>query len=169
MRIPPFYHEPSWQRFFAGIILGMLVGWLFFLYQFGNVHEKLVLKINDQQKEIDSQAKTIDILRKDQDERNEENQKKLTVQDIKLHFVNEDDIKLSELTLHELRSAVESELDIVRNKNIETVHNSREFLEKTVENKIYTIKGTDKRYQLKIEYLVLYTTVDIYLRIEPGE
>lgn len=169
MRIPPFYREKSWQRFFAGILLGMLIGWLFFLYQFGLVHEKLVLKINDQQKEIESQANTIEILRKDQDEQNEENQRKLTVQDIKLHFVNENDIKLSELTLHELRSAVESELDLIRNKNIETVYNSLDFLERTVENKIFTIKGNDKRYQLKIERLILYTTVDFYLRIESAE
>ncbi|PYZ93745.1 hypothetical protein CR194_11365 [Salipaludibacillus keqinensis] len=167
MRIPPLYRDKSWQRFFAGFFIGLLFGWMFFLYHFGTVHEKLVLEIGDQQTEIEKHVKMIEILREDQDEQNEENQKLLTVQDIRIYFMNEDDVRLSELTLHELRGAVESELGEVRNKNIETVANSRNFILKTVQNKIFIVN--DKRYQLKVEQLFLSTTLEMHVMIVPAE
>ena len=145
----------------------MIFGWLFFLYQFGLVHEKLILEINKQKTTIEQQENTIEVLRKDQDEINKESQKSLTVQDIHIRFVNEKDVKLSEMTLHELKGAVESELDIVRNKDIETVANSKDFLLKTVENKIFGVG--DKRYQLKVEQVFLFTTLEMNLRIEGAE
>ncbi|WP_280769906.1 sporulation membrane protein YtrI [Salipaludibacillus daqingensis] len=167
MRIPPLYREKSWQRFFAGFFIGLLFGWLFFLYHFGTVHEKLVIEISDQQTEIEKHEKTIEILREDQDDQNEENQKMLTVQDIRIHFINEDDVKLSELTFHELRSAVESELEEVRNKDIETVAKSSDFIFKTVENKIFIIN--DKRYQLEVKQLSLFTTLEMHVIITSAE
>ncbi|WP_416151485.1 sporulation membrane protein YtrI [Salipaludibacillus sp. HK11] len=167
MRIPTLYRDKSWQRFFAGFFIGLLFGWMFFLYHFGTVHEKLVLKIGDQQTEIEKHENTIEILREDQDEQNEENQKMLTVQDIRIDFINEGDIKLSELTLHDLRAAVESELEEVRNKDIETVANSSNFIYKTVENKVFIIN--DKRYQLKVEQLFLFTTLKMDVMIVPAE
>ncbi|MBB5172732.1 sporulation membrane protein YtrI [Texcoconibacillus texcoconensis] len=164
MRIPPFYNDSTWQRFFAGIVVGMIIGWLFFLYNFGNVHEKLVLEINKQKSTIENQEETIDILQRDQEEINEEAKKNLTVQDIKITVVNEEDIKLSELTLHELKANVEHELEIVRNKNIETVANTKELLLKAVENKTFVVN--ENRYKLNIEQLFLFTTLEIFVRIE---
>ena len=167
MRIPPLYNDKSWQRFFAGVIIGMIFGWLFFLYHFGLVHEKLILEINKQKTTIEQQENTIEVLRKDQDEINKESQKSLTVQDIHIRFVNEKDVKLSEMTLNELKGAVESELDIVRNRDIESVANSKDFLLKTVENKIFGVG--DKRYQLKVEQVFLFTTLEMNLRIVGAE
>ncbi|SER89413.1 sporulation membrane protein YtrI [Salipaludibacillus aurantiacus] len=167
MRIPPYYRDKSWQRFFAGFFIGLLFGWTFFLYHFGGVHEKLVLEIGDQQTQIEKHEKTIAILREDKDERNKENQRLLTVQDIKIEFINEEEVKLSELTLHELRSAVESELEDVRNKDIETVANSHYFLLKTVQNKIFIIN--EKRYQLKVEQLFLLPSLEMRVKIVPAE
>jgi hypothetical protein len=163
MRIPPLYRDKSWQRFFAGFFLGIIIGWVFFLFQFGTVHENLLLEIGNQQAIIDKHEKTIEILREDQDKQNRENQQLLTVQDIRIEFINETEVKLSELTLHELRDSVESELENVRNKNIESVANSREFLLKTVENKIFIIN--DKRFQLKVEQLFLFTTLEMHVMI----
>ncbi|UTR11374.1 hypothetical protein MM300_03320 [Evansella sp. LMS18] len=167
MRVPPLYNDKSWQRFFAGLAIGIIFGWLFFLYHFGLVHEKLVLEINRQKTTIEHQEQTIEVLRKDQDEINEQNQKQLTVQDIHISFVNEKDVKLSELTYHELKGAVEGELEVVRNKDIDTIAGSKDFLLKTVENKIFIIG--EKRYQLKVEQLILYTALEMYLRITPAE
>ncbi|WP_096436091.1 sporulation membrane protein YtrI [Alteribacter populi] len=167
MRIPPFHHDKSWQRFFVGVILGMLIGWLFFLYNFGYVHEKLVMEINKQKSTVENHEKTIDILQKDQDEQNKENQQKLTVQTIKINFTNEKEVNLSELTLFELKEDVESELELVKNKSIETVYSSKELLLKAVRNKIFVIG--DKRYQLEVEQLTLYTTLELELSIHAAE
>ncbi|MDQ0255038.1 tRNA U34 5-carboxymethylaminomethyl modifying enzyme MnmG/GidA [Evansella vedderi] len=167
MRIPPLYNDKSWQRFFAGFILGMLFGWLFFLYHFGLVHEKLVMEINKQKTTIETQENKIESLQKDQAEKNEQIQKSLTVQDITINFVNEKDVKLSELTLHDIRSNITNELEDLRNKNIETVRNSKELLIKAVENKAFLINS--KRFHLKIEQLIIDTSLEINVRIEAAE
>ncbi|ADU31474.1 sporulation membrane protein YtrI [Evansella cellulosilytica] len=164
MRIPPLYHDKSWQRFFAGVILGMIIGWFFFIHNFGSIHENLVLEINKQKTTIENQEDTIENLRKEQDERNNDIKQSLTIQDVSIKFVNEEDIKISELTLHQLRSEVEKELERVRNKDIETVAGSKELLLGMVENKQFVTPS--QSYQLIVEQLVLYTTLEMNLRIE---
>lgn len=163
MRIPPYYKKPGWQRFFSGIIIGMLIGWFFFIYQFGIVQEKLVNQIKKQEITIKEQRDDIEILRSDQDELNKENQKKLTIQEIKVYFKNDKELKLSELSLHELRSKVENELKSVKNKNIETVATTRELLYQMIENTTYVIN--DKRYQVTVKDVWVYTTLEIFVDI----
>jgi hypothetical protein len=163
MRVPPYYKRPGWQRFFAGVIIGMVIGWFFFIYEFGIVQEKLVTEIKKHESTIEDQEKDIEILRSDQDELNKENQKKLTVQEVKVYFKNDKDLKLSELSIHELRSKVENELKPVKNKNIETVANTKELLFQTIENTTYDVN--DKRYQVTVKELYLFTTLEIFVEI----
>ena len=167
MRIPPPYHDKSWQRFLAGFFLGLIFGWVFFLYHFGHVHEKLIMEINKQKITIASLEETIETLKENQDEHSEQLKKHITVQDVLITFFNEKDVKLSELTLHELRSSVENDLDAIRTKNIEEVSNSEELLIKAVENRRYVIG--DKRYRLMVNRLVIYTTLKLNLRIEVAD
>lgn len=164
MRIPPpYYQRAGWQRFFAGMLIGMLIGWFFFIYEFGIVQEKLVTEIKKQESTIKDQKQTIEILRSDHDEINKENLKKLTVQELKVYFKNDKDLKLSELSIHELRSAIENELKGVLSKNIETVANSKDLLFQTVENKIFVINK--KRYQVTVKELYLFTTLELFCTI----
>ncbi len=60
VRIPPFYERTSWRRFFAGVIIGVLIGWFFFIYQYGQVYEGLMMRISKQETVIDNQQKRID-------------------------------------------------------------------------------------------------------------
>ncbi|TMW71711.1 sporulation membrane protein YtrI [Alteribacter natronophilus] len=168
MRIPPLYRDKSWQRFTAGVILGMLIGWLFFLYNFGYVYDKMIIEIGKQRTTIENLENTVEILQKDQDEMNRENQEKLTVQEIRVNFINEREVNLSELTIFELRSAVESELELIKNKGIESVFSSRELLKKAVENKTFRINN-DKKYQLKIEHFMIYTTTEVDISIHAAD
>lgn len=163
MRIPPYYRKPGWQRFFAGIIIGMVIGWFFFIYQFGTVQEKLVTEIKMQETTIKEQKRNIEILRSDKDELNKENQKKLTVQEVKIYFKNDKALKLSELSLHELRSQIEHELTPIMNKPIETVSNASDLLHQTIQNKTYTVN--DKRYHVIIKEVHLYTTLQLFVEI----
>ncbi len=52
MRIPPYYHKPSWQQFFSGLILGGVISWGIFLYIFGVWQEKQANQIQKQKEEI---------------------------------------------------------------------------------------------------------------------
>ncbi|UTW68875.1 hypothetical protein KHA80_16285 [Anaerobacillus sp. HL2] len=58
---------------------------------------------------------------------------------MKVYFKNDKDLKLSELSTHELRSAIENELTTVKNKNIETVANAKNYYFQTIENTIFTV------------------------------
>ncbi|MBU8905167.1 sporulation membrane protein YtrI [Desertibacillus haloalkaliphilus] len=164
MRIPPYYQHPGWQRFLAGVVIGMLIGWLFFLYHFGHVHEKLVIEIRKQQMTIENQKKDIETLRSDQRRLNEENQKKLTIQDIEIEFTNERKLRLNELTLYELRQKAIDELNFLKNKDIETVAETKDLMIRTIENKVFEIE--DSRYQLNVEELYLFTTLEMHMKIE---
>lgn len=167
MRIPPYYKRSGWQRFFAGMIIGMIFGWLFFLYEFGTVQEKLVTEIKKQESTIKDQKQSIEILRSDRDEVNKENLKMLTIQELKVYFKNDKNLKLSELSIHELRSAIENELKGVLSKNIETIANSKDLLFQTLENKTFIIN--DKRYQVTVKELYLFTTLEIFVVIRLAE
>lgn len=167
MRIPPYYRRPGWQRFFAGFFIGVLGGWAFFLFQFGSVHEELVIKINKQRLQIEHQKEQIEVLRSEEKKRNEENEKKLTVQDIKIQFTNEKEMKLNELALYELKQQIEEEVNFLKNNNIESVVEGKELIRKAVENKIY--KVGEKEWRVKIKEMHIYTNLELLVKINAPE
>ena len=52
MRIPPYYRNPLWQRFFAGAVIGGIISWCLFFYMYLDLQEKQVLLIQTQQDTI---------------------------------------------------------------------------------------------------------------------
>ncbi|WP_332689815.1 sporulation membrane protein YtrI [Halalkalibacter lacteus] len=166
MRVPPIYERPTVKRFFAGMILGVLIGWVFFVYQYGQVYEGLVFRISEQEATIYDLRGDIEALLSEQDKLNEENQKKLTVQEIDIQFTNVRKLKLNQLTLLDLKQQALNELQDIKRKDIETVHNMRDLLISTIENKVFLVG--DKRYQLEVEESHLFTTLHIYVKVIPG-
>ena len=164
MRIPSHYKRPGWQRFFAGIFIGILIGWTFFIYQFGHIHDDLIIKLRKQELTITNQNDRIETLLSDQKKLNEENQKNLTVQEIDITFTNARNLKLNELTVYELRQHALNELKFLEGKNISTVAATRELMLKAVENKIFKVGET--RYRLTTKQFVLYTTIELHMKIE---
>ncbi|MFC5712767.1 sporulation membrane protein YtrI [Thalassorhabdus alkalitolerans] len=165
MRIPPYYKHPGWQRLFAGFVIGALFGWGFFLYEFGAIHEKLIIDLKKQQLTIEAQQETIEMLRSEEKKLNEENEKKLTIQEILVYFTNEEKIRLSELTLHELRQQIENELKGIKNSDIESVVTNKELMIKTIENKEFLVG--EHLYHVKVEQIYMYTTLELHLKILP--
>lgn len=163
MRFPPHYRRPNWQRFFAGLAIGILIGWFFFLYQFGSIHQHLTAEIIKKQLMIEEQAETIDILRSNEKKLNEENEQKLTIQQVQVSFLNAKKHYLNELALYELKQQLLKEIKYLEGKNIATIASTKEMLIKTIENKVFTID--ERRFQLKTKQLYLYTTFEIYVEI----
>ncbi|KHF41059.1 sporulation membrane protein YtrI [Halalkalibacter okhensis] len=166
MRVPPFYERPTVKRFFAGIIIGIIIGWFFFIYQYGQVYEGLVFRISEQEAIINELEDDIDLLRSEQSRLNEENQQKLTVQEIDIQFSNDRKLRLNQLTLLDLKQQALNELQYIKRKDIETVSNMHELLVSNLENKVF--RAGDKRYQLEVEHVFLYTTVRVIVRIVPS-
>lgn len=166
MRIPPYFHRSTVQRFFAGIVLGIFIGWFFFIYQYGQVYEGLVFRISEQEAMITELEKDIKILVSEQTKLNEENQKKLTLQEIDVKFNNDRKLKLNQLTLLDLKQQVLNELQDIKRKDLETIANMKELMISTIENKVFTVE--DKRYQLNVTGIFLYTTLELYVEIIPS-
>ncbi len=83
MRIPPFYRLPSFQRFFAGAVIGGIVSWMIFIFMYGSMHEKQTQKIQDQQTQLDKLTSTLSYLQEENKELNEENEDELTIQEVR--------------------------------------------------------------------------------------
>ncbi|WP_216828920.1 sporulation membrane protein YtrI [Alkalihalobacterium elongatum] len=164
MRVPPYYKRPGWQRFFAGVMIGIIIGWVFFVYEFGTINETLVSEIKKQQITIDSLKKDIETLRSVEKKLNEENEKRLTIQELEMYFTNEKQVKLSELTLYELKQKGLNELRFLKGKDIATVASTNELMIRTIENTEFQIG--DSRYKLKVEQVYLYTTLKLYMKIQ---
>src|SRR5690606_15537794 len=159
MRVPTYYQKPGWQRFFAGVVIGALISWFIFLYQFGVLQEKQIQNITEQEAEIDDLKKSNEILIEDAKKLNEENKNKLKIQDFDITFANRKNVNLSSLDLHMLKSAVLEDLNSLIGQDIQTLSKSKELLYRTIENRDYELD--DKTYKLKIHTVFVDTTLEI--------
>ncbi|MDQ0208107.1 sporulation membrane protein YtrI [Alkalicoccobacillus murimartini] len=163
MRMPTNVPRPGWLRFFAGIMIGSILGWVFFLFQYGQIYEGMMVTRVQQNLKIETLQERIEQLVSEQRNQNEENQKKLTIQQIEIHFTDDSDLDLDQLTVYEIRQKVLSELAYLERKDIESVHHTKELMIRTIENKRFSVE--DKRYHVQINEVYLFTTLHIYAEI----
>ncbi|NSL51283.1 sporulation membrane protein YtrI [Calidifontibacillus erzurumensis] len=164
MRIPPFYLKQSWQRLLAGFFIGFLAGFLVFLFMYGHVQDKQVQLIMEQQAKIKQLEREKEIWQKDYEKLNEENKKKLIIEEINIYFTNEKKLMLNEFTKFNLQQAIKEDINTIIKKDIETVAENVKLLINTIENKTITLE--EQNYRLKVEQLHLFTRLDLYLKIE---
>lgn len=164
MRIPPYYQNRSWQRFLAGVFIGAIVGWLIFLFMFGQLQNNQVSLILEQQLKIRDLEYAKEIWQKDYEKWNEENQKKLKIEEINIYFTNEKRLLLNEYIKYQLQEAIKADIKTLIKMDIESVAKNNELIIKTIENKIITIEG--QKYQMKVHQFHLFTRLDLYLKIE---
>ncbi|MCH1627822.1 sporulation protein [Fredinandcohnia sp. SECRCQ15] len=164
MRIPPLYEKPGWQRFFAGVAVGALISWFVFLYQFGVLQEEQLLLITKQQGDIKILEEYRDTLLSDKEKLNEENKKKLKIQEFKIDIIKNKKNNLDSFITHSLRTAVKEDLNHLIGEDVESISNTKELLIKAIENKTYEID--EKKYKLQVYVIVMGTTLEITLKIE---
>jgi len=164
MRIPPYYQLRSWQRFLAGFFVGTIAGWLIFLFMFGHVQDKQVNLILEQQVRIRDLENQKEIWQKDYEKLNEENKKKLIIEEINIYFTNEKKLMLNEFTKYHLQEAIKEDINTLIKKDIETVAGNTQLIINTIENKIITLEG--QKYQMKVHQIHLFTRLDLYLKVE---
>jgi len=164
VRIPPYYRKPSWQRFFAGMAIGSVISWGIFLYIFGVWQEKHTTLINTQKEEIEDLKEEKKIWQEEYKEINKRAIEQLTIQKINIKITNGDKFKLDSLSILEVEDAVRDDISMMIAKDMDTVYKSRELIKKIIQNRTHTI--SDKRYQLKVKEIVIYTTLSIHLEIE---
>ncbi len=164
MRIPPYYKKPSWQRFFAGVAVGALISWGFFLYSFGYYQEKQVKIISTQQETIEQLKNDIQIWQRDYKELNKRNLELLTVQDVKIEIKNAENYKLDELMKYSIENTIKNDLADLIAKDIDSVVKTRHLIAKTIENRKYKID--DKEYNATVVELVITPTIIVEVELK---
>ncbi|WP_062233857.1 sporulation membrane protein YtrI [Fictibacillus sp. FJAT-27399] len=165
MRIPPYFNRKGYQRFFSGIMLGFIIGWLFFLMQYGMTVEHYVSTIKEQSHHIADLKEQIAQWKSTYEKSNEDNEKKLRVQKIKVFVTNNHTLKLSQLTIYEISESVQDQLENLLGEDIESIYKTRMLLYKAIENKNYVVDG--EKYKVVVDQLFLYTTVEVHVKIIP--
>jgi len=167
MRIPPYYRNPSWQRFFAGMAIGGCLSWCMFLYMHGVILEDKSAEISKLKGDIETEKKNVKIWQEDYKALNEKNLKQLTIQDIQIKITNGEKYDLDLLAVHQTEEAIKEDLNYFLAKDLEFVYKSRELISKIIKNKVIPLNG--KRYRLKITSTFVYTTVNIQLELQLDE
>lgn len=163
MRVPPYYKDRSWQRFFAGLALGGIIGWLLLLYIHGILQEKQTMLIKTQQDEIQDLKDDIIIWQEEFKNLNKENIEKLLVQNITVKISNFKRYNLDLLSVAQTEEAVVEDLKTLKAKDIETVYKNKDLIRRVIENRLVTING--KKYRLEVDELIVFTNVYIQLKI----
>jgi hypothetical protein len=164
MRIPPFYRLPSWQRFFAGMVVGGVISWMIFIYMFGAMHENQTKLIEEQKNEISKYKNTLSYLQEEYKQLNEENEEQLTIQEVKIKIQNPTKTKIELLSIHETEDRLSEDLRSLINKDLESVYGNRDLIRKIIENK--TVKLNEKSFNLKVREMYFWTTTQITLELE---
>lgn len=163
MRIPPYYRNPMWQRFFAGIAIGAVMSWALFFYMFGDLQEKQVQLIQTQQDTIKDLSEEVDIWQSEYEILNKRNESRLLVQDVSVRITNYKKYRLDPLSVFEIEQSIQKDFSSLIGKDLENVSKGKELLKRAIINK--DIKVNSRHYQLEIRELVIYTNIEIELAI----
>ncbi|MDO6656142.1 sporulation membrane protein YtrI [Anaerobacillus sp. 1_MG-2023] len=165
MRVPQIYSRKGWQRFLAGLSVGVIFGWLFFLMLFGIMYEKQITTIKEQKIEIsDLKTQNQTLLDDQENYNNKEIEKTLLVKKIEVTFEKNNDLSLNSLTRHELKKEIQTELNDLLNKDLGAISRTRSFIIQSLENKTLMIDNI--KYGFKVKQFILWTTVEVVLTIE---
>jgi hypothetical protein len=163
MRIPPYYHYPTWQRFFAGMAIGGAISWCIFLYIFGVWQEKHTALIKEQTEVIVDLENEKKIWQEEYKEINKRTIEQLTIQKINVKLTNGEKYELDQLSVLEIEDAIKDDISMMIAKDLDTVYKSRDLIKKIIHNK--TVKIQDKRYNLEVKEMVFYSTLTIHLEM----
>jgi hypothetical protein len=158
MRIPPYYRYPAWQRFFAGAAIGIIIGYCFFIVLHGLAQERQIDKILEQETIIEGLKNDIKTLREGKDKENEELEKQLTVQEVNVK-IDKGKFQLNHIVELDLKQAISSQLNILVNKNIDSVAENSELIFQAINGHNYQLE--EKTYYFKVKTLVIFSTVQI--------
>ncbi|WP_456273767.1 sporulation membrane protein YtrI [Bacillus sp. AK031] len=165
MRIPPYYRQPGWQRFFAGALIGGVISWTIFLFMFGVLQEKQTATIEKQRDRISDLNQGISHWQEEFKLLNKKNSELLTVQDIKLKIVNAKEYRIEDsLSIFEAEEEIKGDLSPLLAKDLDSVYKNKELIKKTIENK--TLKINDKRYKVKVKEIYFFTVIQVFLELE---
>lgn len=164
MHIPPYYKKPSWQRFFAGAFIGACIAYFIFVYMHGFMYEELMGENKDLQSKVAELKKQNEALLQDKEDLNKKSKEPLTVTSIEVSIVNEDELRLDKLIIHDLEELMKEEIDHIIGQKVSIIDESAQLLISSLENKEY--KVDDFNYGFTIKKLTISKTLKITAEVE---
>ncbi|KPB05419.1 sporulation membrane protein YtrI [Bacillus sp. CHD6a] len=162
MRVPPYNRDPGWQRFFSGVVLGAIIGWLIFMLMYGVTLEKNIGDLIKYKEEVKSYKNRIHILTEDNDKLKEEKDQ-LKIEDFKITIINHEKYMLNSFSRSSIIARITEDLNDQVSKDVASIKDNRQLLIKVIENKSYTLD--DKRYYFEVDFLYIDTTIEMDLLI----
>ncbi|SFG09182.1 hypothetical protein SAMN05216353_12249 [Halobacillus alkaliphilus] len=162
MHIPPLYRKKEWRRFFAGMVFGAVIGYLFFLFIYGQLQEKYTeehIELNSKLSEMEAKYEGMLNNQKEETENHP-----LTVVDISVSYTNAKKLEIDLLTQHQLTTLVKEQLTSVPGKDLTVVADQVDLMISTIENKNYVVD--DFTYELKVAKLIASEVIQIHLEIK---
>ncbi|UOQ46161.1 hypothetical protein MUN89_09720 [Halobacillus salinarum] len=162
MYIPPFIRKKEARRFFAGVMLGTILGYLFFIFIHGQLHEKYAeenIKLNADLVELESKYEGLLNNEKEENEQSKDS----TVEEISVHYSNAKRLQVDLLTQHQLTTLIKQQLESIPGKEIHVVASQTDLIVAAIENKRFVVE--DFTYQLTVQKLIVGHTVSLQLMI----
>lgn len=163
MRIPPYYRDPSWQRFFSGIIIGAIIGFGFFIFINGVAQERQLQLIAQQKKQIADLEKDNKIIFEEEKAKNEELQKKMTIQEIQVTFETNPKIKLDGIKKLDLRDQITNKLRPIIGNDIESVAKNRALIFNLINDHPFVVE--ENVYQVEVRSIVIFSDLHVQVKV----
>lgn len=164
MHIPPYFKFKDWQLLLVGMFIGALIGYLVFIYMYGELMEKRIeenLRLRTERQELQLAYETLE---ENLTELNEKYQQKLVINAIDIIITNADRFKLDRFILHELEELIKEEVSDILGSEVATINENYPLLIKMVENKKYEIDGFT--YQAYIKHLFINEQSEIHIELD---
>ncbi|MFC4618263.1 sporulation membrane protein YtrI [Camelliibacillus cellulosilyticus] len=166
MRVPQNYRHPAWQRFFSGIAVGVIIGYVFFLVIYGLAQERQIEKINEQATKISQLNRKNQALKEEKVKENEALEKQMKVQEIEVS-IKSPKYKLERLIDLQLQEQVATQLHSIINKSVDSVGDNYELIYRAVEGHGFVID--DHIYRFTIKTLVIKSVIILNLELTDVE
>ncbi|ENH96949.1 hypothetical protein J416_08197 [Gracilibacillus halophilus YIM-C55.5] len=169
MHIPPYYKKPSWQRFFAGICVGCIIGYLVFVFMYGQLHEKWIEENLSLRSKLQDLNKSYETLLENHEELSKQRQEGIQIEEVSIDFLNLKELKLDNdrLMIHQLEEAVREEASHAVGKNIDSFSESIDLFISSIENK--TIKIDDFAFEATVRRIIVSEQLQLAITLSLGD
>ncbi|SFJ12266.1 hypothetical protein SAMN04487936_10167 [Halobacillus dabanensis] len=162
MHFPAYHKNKEWRRLFAGIILGAILGYAFFLFIHGQLQQKYTEEHIEMTAKINEWESKYEALLNNQEQGTGE--KPLSIKDIEIAYTNAKKLEIDLLTQHQLTTLVKDQVKSIPGKEIDVVKDQVDLIISAIENKNYVVD--DFTYELKITRMIVSEVITMHLEIK---
>ncbi|KAB8138284.1 hypothetical protein F9U64_05700 [Gracilibacillus oryzae] len=166
MHIPPLYKRPGWQRFLAGTMIGTLIGYIIFVFMFGEMQQNLIEENFTLRGELLELKDTHQALVENHRLLDEQAKEGIKINQITIQFTNLETYKIEHdrIMIQQLTEAIKQEANQMIGKNVEEVANSTDLLIRAIENKTITID--DFKFQATVKKMIVIEELKLSIELK---